>query len=292
MNECDPRSIPALLDNISTVDRDVPFVWNDDKLGAFTKMVGVRDPGVHAYAMLHYRDLGCDRAHNFAGGVCAPQPMLGGLGECAWCVEHGLESYAAIAIEARQFDIAYIAGWDLINYWPNFLQGMSYGKHAWKQTACVSKDRIDGVDGWNSSVVRWVQQGIHPYAVYDVEAYRANPRWTPAWPAVQRDPLPAGSTMSRELLLFNDVVGSADIESSISLRWSAAWDTAMTLPVQRGVLGPFSVLAGYHHSVNLSLTLPTPPAAHGKLWLTMESVAGSGNVLFVEDRIFINVTRG
>ena len=31
MNECDPRSIPALLDNISTVDSQVPFVWNDDK---------------------------------------------------------------------------------------------------------------------------------------------------------------------------------------------------------------------------------------------------------------------
>ena len=61
-----------------------------------------------------------------------------------------------MAIEARQFDIAYVAGWDLLNYWPNFLAGMSYERHAWKQSRCVSKDRVAGVDGWNSSVVRWV----------------------------------------------------------------------------------------------------------------------------------------
>ena len=61
-----------------------------------------------------------------------------------------------MAIEARQFDIAYVAGWDLLNYWPNFLSGMSYERHAWKQSKCVAKDRVDGVDGWNSSVVRWV----------------------------------------------------------------------------------------------------------------------------------------
>jgi len=37
MNECDPRSVPALLDNISAIDSDVPFVWNDNKLHQFTR---------------------------------------------------------------------------------------------------------------------------------------------------------------------------------------------------------------------------------------------------------------
>ena len=47
---------------------------------------------------------------------------------------------------------------------------MRYELHAWKQAACVSKDRVDGVDGWNSSVVEWVQAGFHPHLVYDLEA--------------------------------------------------------------------------------------------------------------------------
>ena len=35
-------------------------------------------------------------------------------------------SFAAIAVYSRQFDISYVAGWDWINYWPNFLEGMNY----------------------------------------------------------------------------------------------------------------------------------------------------------------------
>lgn len=111
-NECDPNSIPALLDAISEVDTDRPFVWNDNHLGQPTRMVGRTNGSQHAYAMLHYRTLGCDSSHSFAGGICMQESMLTGLGECAWCIEEGLESYSAIVVEARQYDIAYIAGWD------------------------------------------------------------------------------------------------------------------------------------------------------------------------------------
>ena len=175
-NECDPNSIPALLDAISEVDTDRPFVWNDNHLGQPTRMVGLTNGSQHAYAMLHYRTLGCDSSHSFAGGICMQESMLTGLGECAWCIEEGLESYSAIVVEARRYDIAYVAGWDWMcvlfpttvrpggyptchltcllwlwvrssNYWPNFLEGMNYSAHAWKQTACVSHHRVDGIDG-------------------------------------------------------------------------------------------------------------------------------------------------
>jgi hypothetical protein len=101
MNECNPASVPALLDAIATVDTDKPFVWNDNKLHAATRTAG-RNTSTHANAMLHYKDLGCDRAHSFAGGICAVQPVLTGLGECAWCIEEGLESFAAVAVYSRQ----------------------------------------------------------------------------------------------------------------------------------------------------------------------------------------------
>ena len=58
--------------------------------------------------MLHYRDLNCPPGHSFRGGICAPQPMLTGLGECAWCISGGLQAYAAVAVESRQWDVAYI----------------------------------------------------------------------------------------------------------------------------------------------------------------------------------------
>ena len=45
------------------------------------------------------------------------QKRISSRGECAWCIEEGLESFAAVAVYSRQYDIAYIAGWDWINYW-------------------------------------------------------------------------------------------------------------------------------------------------------------------------------
>ena len=134
------------------------FLTSQTRIPGPLKTTGTRNKGAHAYAMLHYKDLQCPPGHSFAGGICAKQPIITGLGECAWCIREGLESYAAVAVESRQYDIAYIAGWDLLNYWPNFLAGMSYAKHAWKQQECVYRDRVDGVDGWNSSVVEWVQK--------------------------------------------------------------------------------------------------------------------------------------
>ena len=48
---------------------DQPFVWNDNKEAAPIQKVGQKDPTQHAYAMLHYRNLGCNRYHDFAGGI-------------------------------------------------------------------------------------------------------------------------------------------------------------------------------------------------------------------------------
>lgn len=231
MNECDTHSVPALLDNISSVDPSVPYVWNDNELYAPAKTFGRQNKEAHAYAMLHYRNLNCSSEHNFEGGICQRQLLLTGLGESAWSYRNdpntcNMESFAGVAVESRQFDISYIAGWDLLNYWPNFLQGMSYAKHSWKQTGCVSYDRVDGLTGWNSSLVDWMQKAFHPHAVYDVLAYASNPKWINAslgsnhqpWPAVSSTTAPAGAKVTREIVIYNDVVATP--ATNLTFRWS------------------------------------------------------------------------
>ena len=121
-----------------------------------------------------------------------------------------------------QYDIAYIAGWDWINYWPNFLEGMNYSKHAWKQTACVSHDRTNGTDGWNSAVLDWTQRAFHPYLVFDVQSYAANPRYAKGWPVANVSSASTGATVSRELVIFNDVVDAP--LGRFTLRWSGHWE--------------------------------------------------------------------
>ena len=64
MTKVDPHS-----DSRHKVDPDVPYVWNDDRLNRFTKTSGRRNPSAHAYAMLHYRNLGCDAGAE-GGVVC------------------------------------------------------------------------------------------------------------------------------------------------------------------------------------------------------------------------------
>jgi hypothetical protein len=297
-NECDPASIPALLDAISTVDTDRPFVWNDNKEAGPTRKVGMRDASHHAYAMLHYRDLSCPRSHNFAGGICAEEPMITGLGECAWCVEEGLESFAAIAVYSRQFDISYVAGWDWINYWPNFLADMNYSAHAWKQTACVNHDRTDGVDGWNSSVIDWAQRAFHPHLVFDVQSFSANPRHTVGWPALNVSTGSAGETITRELVIFNDAVDVAT--KVVELHWSGHWQgDAMKNVVVSGSMPRMEIEAGFHATAGLDIELPAPPAellastgAGARLKLAIELTdAVSGAVLYTEDRVTIEVTK-
>eukprot|EP01050_Picozoa_sp_SAG11_P003940 SAG11_NODE_237_length_11835_cov_11.023347_4_plen_1312_part_00 len=295
-NECNPNSIPALLDAISTVDTDRPYVWNDNKEHGPTRKVGLRDASHHAFAMLHYKDLSCPRSHSFAGGICAEEPMITGLGECAWCIPEGLESFAAIAVYSRQFDISYVAGWDWINYWPNFLEGMNYTAHAWKQTACVNHDRTDGVDGWNSSVIEWVQRAFHPHLVFDVQSFSANPRFTAGWPTLNVSMGAPGQTITRELVLFNDVVDEAS--KAVELRWSGHWGGDATRKVVvSGSVPRMEIEAGFHASATLEIKLPVPPAelvsagAGARLQLVMELTdPASGAVLYTEDRVAINVT--
>jgi hypothetical protein len=65
-------------------------------------------PGAHAMNMLHYE-------------VPPPEPPSGpyirGVGESAWCVPNGMESYSSLALAGRLSDVAYYAGWDWMNYW-------------------------------------------------------------------------------------------------------------------------------------------------------------------------------
>ena len=90
----------------------------------------------------------------------------------AWRLSHGAQ-------QLRLYDWAYFAPWSWINYWPNFLEGMSHEQHAWK--ANNGPDRIDGSNGWGSPIVRFVQHGLQPYLLVDHEILRTNPPRKATW---------------------------------------------------------------------------------------------------------------
>lgn len=75
--------------------------------------------------------------------------------------------------QLRLYDWAYFAPWSWISYWPNFLEGMSHAQHAWRVNN--GPDRKDGVKGWGSPIVRFVQRSLHPYLLVDHAILNSSP---------------------------------------------------------------------------------------------------------------------
>ncbi len=282
-NEVYPEWIPDLVDAIVPEDGTRPLVFEDNQVNKPARIEGRRTKG-HAYAMLHYR------AH--------PQPikMITGLGEYAWqwdghqqggrdalFANGGLEEFAHMGADMRRWDIAYMAGWDFINYWPNFLEGMSHAKHVWKQS-CYSKDRVDRVDGWESSVVRWLRKCFHPYLVMDIGIHETNPK-PENWPQ-HTVAYASGAWIERKLEVFNDGLRGRDF----AVEWETRWDSAQGQVVSSGTLDPIFVDPGFHKTTDLVLTAPGTTVER-KLFVVLKSSL-EGKVVFREEEIYFVVKSG
>ena len=236
-NEAEPSWIPILIDSIRTVDPTRPLVFEDNSIGHPVQIDGKSG---HAFAMLHY--------------VNYPKPstMITGVGEFAWHygghasgIPHaggGLEEFIYYGADMRLWDIAYMAGWDFINYWPNFLEGMTYTMHAWKQSSYPG-DRIDGLDGWNSPVIQWAQKYFHPYLVLDTGLHNLNLPYS----GMLQHPLKTisynpGDTIERNLAVFNDGL----FGNTFDLNWEARWDSSTGESVNSGTISNLMVEPGFH----------------------------------------------
>jgi hypothetical protein len=177
-------------------------------------------------------------------------------------------------------DIAYFAGWDFLNYWPNFLQGMNYKKHVWKQSA--NKDRTDGVDGWNSPIIRWVQKSFDPYLVVDTAFLKSNGKFEKGWP--KRIPVYKSSeNVKRNLEIFNDGL----FGDKLNVRWSTRWDSADGPLVAKGEIANIIVKPGFHALKTISFVTP-PVQTSRTLFLVLESVM-NGKVLFIDKQVRFNI---
>ena len=250
--------------------------------------------GGHAVGMLHYAVPSHSRAF-------PPR----GVGECAWCVADGLEQFSALALAGRLDDVAYYSGWDMLNYWPNLLAGMNASLHAWHQEPCNGTDRRDGIDGWDSPVVAWVQAAFNPFLVADVAAVAANPGFTPEWPTSVDTYtfLAAGGSgnITRSVALFNDALADAfqpwaPAAAELTLQWSARWEDSSD-PVIAGGTIAVTVAVGFHETVEVSMPVPDPGgginAAGRQLFFSFASFrAGDpATTWYSEERVYVLVKR-
>jgi len=179
----------------------------------------------------------------------------------------------------RRWDIVYFAGWDFINYWPNFLEGMNQKNHAWKQSI-YHKDREDGIDGWGSPVIKLTKKYFHPYLVMDLGIHEMNgpdsdfSKWSESTSSYS-----PGDMIERDLEVFNDGLKG----NEFTLIWEARWDSAKGELVDSGKIDKFIIEPGFHSTINLSFKAPYINFENRKLFLVYASILKKNEVFREED---------
>jgi hypothetical protein len=233
-----------------------------------------------------------------------------GVGECAWCVKDGIEEFSSLALAGRLDDVAYYSGWDMLNYWPNFLQGMNASLHAWHQEPCNGTDRVDGIDGWNSPLIEWIQAAFNPFLVADVGTITANPTFTPEWPRNVDNYkfITSGNSgnITRKVALFNDILADSyepwtEASSLLSLLWSAQWEDPKNPSIASGSILDIPIAPGFHSVVDISLPIPDPgptgitTTGGRKLFFSFSSFSGGDvtnpYVYYCENRTFVLISK-
>jgi hypothetical protein len=233
--------------------------------------------GGHAYIMEHYAK------------VVPSGGRFRALGESCWETD-GILNWAYTIRELRMNDWAYGSCWAWVNYWPNFFEGMSHDKHAWQPQN--APDRTDGLNGWDSPVVRFFQKSTHPYLLIDHEIrgmHTQAPRrevgdGSLTWPRVTSSYTP-GSDVVREIELFNGGLTDGDFR----LLWEARFDQADGPVLASGKTGPVKIKAGFHASRKIKFTLPPKTLdADRRIYIVMRSEK-DGRTVFTENRIWVKI---
>ncbi len=256
---------PQLINAIVTEDNTRPLVFEVNAAENKPARVEARDG--HAYRMLHYMP------------YPKPARMIVGMGEYAWATD-GIFQCADQGKDMRLNDICYFAPWSWLNYWPNFLEGMCHDLHGWLPNNHA--DRVDGVDGWGSPLVTYVQKSFDPYLLLDHQMEEVN-RYDPNWPIVAPY-YASGGKIERKIEVFNDSLS----EGRFVVRWATHWDTPTGPEAASGQTEPQLIEPGFHATKTIRLKAPKLDVARRKLFLVTESVK-DGRVVFREDRIYFNM---
>lgn len=259
------HAVPEYLDMALVCDNTRPYVFESNTHGETTRVVSKLG---HAYVMTHYVDY--------------PRPANGiyGLGEYAWSTD-GINEFASQGKLMRMNDICYYSGWSWTNYWPNFLEGWSHDTYAWKQNN--HSDRVDGVDGWNSPLIAYVQKSLHPYLVCDKEIEAKN-RFSDTWPDVV-PVLKPGEQATRHLVVFNDVLFGEDLR----LLWSACWDGPDGEIIQQGT-EMLNIRPGFLQNVDVCLNVPVLTDREERRLFLVLMLEKDGKTVFMENAVWYNVT--
>ena len=263
------------IDDAYAADATRPLVMETHKQG--TGRVEGLVSGAHAFLTQHY-----DPIEKVGAGK-----GIRLMGECDWGTDT-LGNFAVSARKYRQNDWAHFAPWSMVNFWPNLLEGMSHARHPWK--ANNHADRTDGVDGWGSPLIQFLQRSLHPYLVQDLGVLAENPgpprgheKGQAGWP-YQFPTVLAGQSVERNVDVFNGGLAG----NHLMLRWTARWDSPTGPEAVNGGVIPCEVEPGFHEIKTILFTVPNIEQDSRKLYLIFETSL-AGKMVFRSEETCLNV---
>ena len=271
-----PSQWPSAIDDMREVDTIHPLVYELHGLGHGK----VEEPksGGHAWIMEHYTNIN-EKVGEGKG--------IRGQGENFWATDK-MGDFAVGARVLRMNDWCYLSSWSWINFWPNFLQGMSHDLHAWKVNDHA--DRADGVDGWGSPLVKFVQQSLNPYLLQDHGVLNNNPgaprgheQGQAEWP-YQAPVCAAGRPVVRSIEVFNDGLSG----NKLTLAWSTHWDRPDGPIAVAGKEVLCEIEPGFHSTQRIEFTASAPGQDGRRLYLVMEC-RKDGKTVFREENEYLTV---
>jgi hypothetical protein len=271
-----PVEWTMLIDSIVTEDNTRPLTYETVNNPQFGKITSGQ---YHAFKMNHYFDLPKAR----------DTTMLRGYGEIAWGGYDTKDSVAMLYFsnsvrKARILDLAYMAPWDLLNYWPNFLQGMNHNLHGW-----IANNHADRPDdpgrGGNlvSPDIIYMKRSLEPFAIFD-KKYEFSKTKHDTLPG-EIDRYTAGSNVLRTIEVFNGGIESR-ASDTMRLDWEARWDKDGPVIIS-GSTGKFSLTPGWHTEKAIRFKAPTPGSTERKLYLILKSYNNEQQVNIMTEYYFI-----
>ncbi|MBN2175497.1 MAG: hypothetical protein JW731_15310, partial [Bacteroidales bacterium] len=278
----------ACIDAAFETDSTRPFVF---EMGPPTGRVDGLKHG-HAYIMEHYQDFNQD-----------VWGEIRGMGEHFWQTD-GMVPFAVGAMTLRMNNWSYFAPWSWMNYWPNFLEGMSWEDHAWKVNRHA--DRRDFFNGWRSPVVEFVQKALNPFLILDedilknnqtpVDGYHVTKGWKEKatfqpdsvqviWP-VNLPTVEPFEEVHRTLRIFNGDLK----DDKVILHWEARWDSPEGPVALKGESIPLIIQPGFNAPHSLKFQVPGNADSECRLYLILESYKNN-ELKFRETAVYFNVLK-
>jgi len=256
-----PTEWTVLIDSIITEDNTRPLTFETLFQPQFGK---IKSGPYHAFKMNHYGKTPAERDTS----------LIRGFGEIAWGGYDTHDSvaefhYSNVARKIRMLDLAYIAPWDLLNYWPNFLKGMNHSLHGWTQNNHPDRPDDPGEGGvLISPEITYMKRSNDPFAIFD-RSYEFNKSKADTLPA-RIDNYAAGSLISRSIEIFNG--GIEGITSNkMRVDWEARWDSETGPVALTGKTDDLFITPGWHTTKNISFMAPSPGSGSRKLHLILKS---------------------